>query len=43
MFNIFWGVSFIFTTIFKHAMIFTDIGIIDDIDIIDVWLITINV
>ena len=32
-----------FTTIFKHAMIFTHMGIIGDIDIIDVWLITINV
>ena len=37
IFNIFWGVSFIFTTIFKHAMIFVDMGIIGDIDIIDVW------
>ena len=34
MFKIFWAVSFIFTTIFKHPMIFIDMGIIGDIDII---------
>ena len=38
MFKIFWAVSFIFTTIFKHPMIFIDMGIIGDIDIIIFFL-----